>query len=293
MVDRSIIRPLETIEDMAQVEELQRLVWPGSETDIVPSHLMLTIAHNGGVILGAFEGNRLVGFVFGFLGTDAQSPDRVAMARLKHCSHQLGVHPDYRNRGLGYRLKVAQREAVLKDGIRLVTWTYDPLLSHNAHLNIRLLGAVSRVYYRNLYGTMRDGLNIGLPSDRFQVEWWITSSRVQTRIEGSRGHLDLAHFLSAGAQKINFATLDDRGLLIPPDEWSIPESNLLLVEIPHEYIELKQQDLELGYTWRIHTREVFESVFTAGYLVTDFIYLKEEQYPRSYYLLTHGDSRLG
>ena len=83
------IRPLDSFEAMLEIEELQRQIWPGSDTDIVPAHLLLTVAHNGGVILGAREGDRFVGFVLGFLGTDSASPDRVAMARLKHCSHML------------------------------------------------------------------------------------------------------------------------------------------------------------------------------------------------------------
>ena len=79
------IRPVESLDDMLQVEELQRVVWPGNETEIIPLHMLQSVAHNGGVLLGAFDGERMVGFVFGFLGTDALSPDRVAMARLKHC----------------------------------------------------------------------------------------------------------------------------------------------------------------------------------------------------------------
>ena len=172
------IRPLDTMEGMLEIEELQRQVWPGSDADIVPAHLLLTVAHNGGVVLGASEGEKLVGFVLGFLGTDSASPDRVAMARLKHCSHMLGVLPGHRDRGIGFELKLAQRQAVIDQGIRLITWTYDPLMSGNAYLNIRKLGAICRRYRRNVYGDMRDELNIGLPSDRFEVEWWVTSARV-------------------------------------------------------------------------------------------------------------------
>ena len=235
MDDELTIRPLKSVKDMQQAEDLQRHVWPDSETDIVPGHLLLTVAHNGGVVLGAFDGNRLVGYIMGFLGTDTMSPGRVAMARLKHCSHQMGVHSDYRNRGLGYRLKLAQRKAVMGDGIRLITWTYDPLLSNNAHLNIRLLAAVCRIYMRDVYGELRDGLNLGLPTDRFQVEWWITSSRVDARIDNERQPLDLANYLSAGAFKLNPSMLNEKDQLIPSDTWFPPEGNLLLVEIPPDY----------------------------------------------------------
>jgi predicted GNAT superfamily acetyltransferase len=289
MTDEIEIRPLETMEDMIQAETLQSKVWPGSETDIIPAHLSFTIAHNGGVILGAFHGDRLVGFVIGFLGTDPRSPGRVAMARLKHCSHQLGVHPDYRNRGVGYRLKVAQRNAVVKDGIRLVTWTYDPLLSGNAHFNICLLGGVCNTYLREYYGVMRDALNLNVPSDRFKVDWWVTSNRVASRMEGKRRPLDLAHFLGAGAQKLNPATLGEDDLLRPVETPFLPDGNLALVEIPPDFQFMKGQDIELARAWRLHTREVFEGAFTAGYMVTDFIHLKDERHPRSYYILSYGE----
>lgn len=293
MPEEIVIRRLSSVEDMMLAEDVQRAVWPGCETDIMPTHLILTIAHNGGLVLGAFEGDSLVAYLFGFLGTDAESPDRVAMARLKHCSHQLGVHKAYRNRGLGYKLKVAQRQAVIEDGIRLVTWTYDPLLSNNAYLNIRRLGAVCRSYIREAYGTMRDVLNMGIPSDRFQVEWWVTSSRVKTRLEGTRRPLDLANFLGGGAQKVNPASLGSDGYLRPAERSEDIEGNVLLVEIPPNYQEMRDNEVELAQLWRMHTREIFEKAFVNGYLVTDFIHLKEERFPRSYYVLSFGESRLG
>jgi predicted GNAT superfamily acetyltransferase len=289
----AMIRPLRSVEDMERAEELQLLVWPGSEIAITPSHLLLAIAHNGGVVLGAFDGDTLIGIVMGFLGTDPMSPGRVAMARLKHCSHLLGVHPRYRNRGIGYRLKLAQRQAVMKDGIRLITWTYDPLMSTNAHLNIRLLASICQAYLRDVYGMLRDELNLGIATDRFQVEWWITSSRVDSRVDNQRPPLDLANYLSAGALKLNPSSLNEQDLLVPSDEWFTPDGNLLLVEIPPDYLLMKQKDIELARAWRLHTREIFERVFSDGYIVTDFVYLKGEQVPRSYYVLSHGESRLG
>ncbi len=287
------IRPLGSFEDMLRAEDLQRAVWPGSERGIVPAHLLLTVAHNGGVVLGAFEGELLTGFIFGFLGTDPSSPDRVAMARLKHCSHMLGVHPERQGRGLGLDLKLAQRRAVLRQGIRLITWTYDPLLSRNAHLNIRRLGAVCRTYLRNAYGEMEDELNAGLPSDRFQVDWWVTSNRVTSRLEASRPPLDLAHYLGAGVPQLNPASLGPDGLPRPTESPLPAAGNLLLVEIPSDFALIKRRDPGLARAWREHSRQVFETAFAAGYLVTDFIHLKGERIPRSFYLLSFGEGTLG
>jgi len=287
------MRALESVADMLRAEELQRAVWAGDETEIIPVHMLLTVAHNGGLLHGAFDGERLIGFVFGFLGTDSQSPDRVAMARLKHCSHQLGVHPDYRGRGVGFKLKLAQREVVIDQGIRLATWTYDPLMSGNAHLNIRLLGTVCGSYLSNVYGDLRDDLNRGLPTDRFLVEWWLTSARVNGRLDRSRRPLDLAQYQSGGAQVLNAARPGKDGTPQPADSYSEPEGTFLLVEIPSDFLAIKRKDSQLALAWRLQSREIFERAFAAGYIVTDFVHVTNDSFPRSYYLLSYGEARLG
>ena len=173
-----IIRLLETPEDMAAAEALQRLIWLDSETDVIPTHMLMAVVHNGGLGVGAFVGDELVGFAFGFPGV-VQTQDGPL---LKHHSHILGVHPAWSGKGIGFAVKRAQWQMVRRQGIDRVTWTYDPLLSRNAHLNIARLGAVCNTYLRSEYGNMRDGLNAGLPSDRFQVDWWLNSQRVVGRL---------------------------------------------------------------------------------------------------------------
>jgi predicted GNAT superfamily acetyltransferase len=287
------IRALSSESDFQKAEALQQLVWPGSEIDVVPAHLMLTIAHHGGLALGAFDGELLAGFVLGFLGTDSESPDRVAMARLKHHSHTMGVHPEYRNQGIGFQLKIAQRELVVEQGIRLITWTFDPLESSNAYLNVRHLGVVCSTYLRNVYGEMRDARNRGIASDRLLVDWWVTSARVNARVARSRSPLDLANYLSAGASKIVSASLDSSGSPRPELAEPIEDATFALIEIPPNYQKIRQEDPELAKQWRNETREALETAFSSGYLVTDFLYLKGEQIPRSYYVLSHGESTLG
>jgi predicted GNAT superfamily acetyltransferase len=293
------LRILESIEELELVENLQRAVWPGSETDIVPGHLLITAVHNGGLVVGVFgqsdsesEDVPLVGFVFGFPGL-YPTPDG---PRLKHCSHQLGVHPDYRGRGLGFLLKRAQWQMVRHQGIDRITWTYDPLLSRNAYLNIARLGAVSNTYLRELYGEMRNGLNVGLPSDRFEVDWWVNTERVGRRLSSkSRLKLDLAHFLAAGAEIINPTQVTQEGTPVPTtmekDILAGEQPTLILVEIPANFQQLRSSDIELARTWRLHTREIFEVLFKAGYLATDFIHLPGKN-PRSFYVLSHGEGTL-
>ena len=276
------IRLLETPAEMAAVEALQRLVWPGSETDVIPAHMLLAIVHNGGLALGASVGDHLVGVSFGFPGfyTTPDGP------RLKHHSHILGVHPEWRGKGVGFALKRAQWQMVRRQGLDRITWTYDPLLSRNAHLNISRLGAVCNSYLRSEYGEMRDCLNTGLPSDRFQVDWWLNTGRVEQRLSRrSRPVLTLDHYRTAEATLLEAYT--DRGpALCPPEETSSLTGTLLLIEIPSDFQALKSTDLHLGRAWRLYTRKVFEQAFATGYLVTDFLH----DQGRSFYILMHGES---
>ena len=316
------VKILETPEEMEAVEDLQRIVWPDSETDIVPLHALITYAHNGGLIIGAFsqdestaadENAHLIGFVYGFPGLYF-TPDG---PRPKHCSHQMGVLPSYRNQGVGFLLKRAQWQMVRHQSLDLITWTFDPLLSRNAQLNITKLGAVSNTYLREFYGEMRDGLNTGLPSDRLQVDWWVNSRRVERRLsKRPRLRLDLAHFLAAGAEIINRSQKeeDEWPRPAPPSRMEAPQLEdderladddapslkagggnsgdaILLVEIPSDFLKLKEDDRELAVEWRLHIRALFEDLFARGYIITDFVHLPGGS-TRSFYVLSHGESTL-
>lgn len=283
------IRLLESPDDMTAAEELQRLVWHGSETDIVPTHMLITAVHNGGLVLGAFKDERMIGFVFGFPGLD-RTPDG---PRPKHCSHMLGVHPEYRDQGLGFALKRAQWQMVRHQGLDRVTWTYDPLLSRNAYLNIARLGAVCSTYRRSEYGDMRDGLNAGLPSDRFQVDWWINTRRVEQRLgKRPRRPLSLHSFSQAELGPVYSLQSRPDGWPRPPEHLPPLNGRLLLAGLPADFPALKEADFPLARDWRFFTREFFETAFAAGYIVTDFVFDRTDEAPRSFYVLTHGESTL-
>lgn len=285
---------LEAPEDFTAVENLQRVVWPGDEVEIVPAHLLIAAVHSGGLLIGAYAPD-MVGFVFGFPGLYA-TPDG---PRLMHYSHMLAVHPDYRNSGVGFLLKRAQWQMVRRQGLDRITWTYDPLLSRNAHLNIARLGAVCNTYLRDHYGELRDGLNRGVSTDRFQVDWWVNSQRVERRLsKHARRQLDLANYLAAGIGILNPTRLNASGLPLPqraspfdslPQIQEEDERPLLMVEIPADFSAIKSADLALAQDWRLHTREVFEGLFTRGYLITDFIHLPGAT-PRSFYVFSHGEA---
>ena len=280
-----VIRVLESPEDMTAVEVLQRVVWPGSETDVVPAHMLITAIHNGGLVVGAFVDDQLVGFVFGFPGIEF-TPDG---PRPKHCSHMMGIHPDQRNLGIGFALKRAQWQIVRHQGLDHITWTYDPLLSRNAYLNITKLGAVCNTYRRSAYGDMRDGLNAGLPSDRFLMDWWINTRRVDRRLsKRPRRPLKLDDFSKAELQPLYSLQIRSDHLPQPPEHFSPLDGNLTLAEIPSDFGILKDADFSLARDWRFFSREVFETAFAEGYIVTDFIY----DQTRSFYVLAHGESTL-
>ncbi len=279
------IKLIETPEEMTAIETLQREVWPGSETDVVPAHVLITAIHNGGLVLGAYQSGKIVGFVFGFPGLES-TPDG---PRAKHCSHMMGILPGHRDEGIGFALKRAQWQLVRHQGLDHITWTYDPLLSRNAYLNISKLGAVCNTYRRSEYGDMRDGLNAGLPSDRFQVDWWINTRRVERRLgKRPRKPLKLDHFSKAELQPLYTPLSRLGGWVRPPEHFSPFEGRLALAEIPSDFNALKQDDFALARDWRFFTREVFETAFASGYIATDFIF----DSGRGFYVLSNGETTL-
>jgi predicted GNAT superfamily acetyltransferase len=287
-----LVRPLESIDEFHAAEDLQRQVWQSNDLEIVPLHMLTTVAHNGGLVLGAFHADRLVGYLLGFLGTDEGQANRPALARLKHCSHMMGVLPEYQGQHVGYQLKLAQRDFVSVQGVRLITWTYDPLESRNAQLNIARLGAVCHTYLESVYGLMRDGLNAGLPSDRFQVDWFITSPRVKERLFGQRAPLVLESFTSAGAEILNPSQVGAEGLARPSEQWRSAENTLALIEIPTNFQTIKLRDMGLAQAWRSQSRALFREAFHAGYWVTDFFHEPVAGRDRSFYALSRGEIRI-
>ncbi len=285
------IRVLESADELLPIEKLTDEIWQGGAQDIVPTHMLIAFVHNGGLALGAFEDEKMIAFAFGFPGL-YHSPDGL---KIKHSSHQMGVHPAHRGKNIGFALKQAQWQMVRQQGLDLITWTYDPLLSRNAYLNIAQLGAICNTYRRDEYGEMVDGLNAGVASDRFQVNWWLNTPRVFQRLdEENQTALGLENYQSAEAQMLYTPEANiDLGLLIAPGHYSPPSSKLVLLQIPNDFQKLRAIDLPLAKDWRFFTREVFEDLFSAGYIVTDFIYDRSEATPRSFYVLSDGEGTIG
>ncbi len=169
------IEPLTSLEYLQRCVDLQVAVWGYSDGDVIPRRVFLVAQRIGGQVLGAFDGDAMVGFAMGLPGF------RNGAAYLH--SHMLAVLPEYRNAGLGRRLKLAQREDAMKRGFDLMEWTFDPLEIKNAHLNLARLGAIARRYHSDFYGPSSSPLQGGLPTDRLYAEWWLRSERVVKLLE--------------------------------------------------------------------------------------------------------------
>ncbi len=170
------IRGLSGLEELNEAVRLQKEIWGFADIELLPLRLFVVAQKVGGQTLGAFDGGRMVGFLLAIPG--------LKQGTMYLHSHMMGVLPEYRNLGVGRRLKLAQREEALSRGIRLVEWTFDPLELKNAYFNIERLGAIVRRYVRNQYGTTSSPLHGGLPTDRCVAEWHLDSPRVRAVVEG-------------------------------------------------------------------------------------------------------------
>lgn len=249
------IRELNSYHEMKFVQNLEKDVW---NMEPIPLHQIITASQNGGLLLGAFVNEEMIGFCYSFPGfLEGQN---------YLCSHMLGIHPSHQGKGVGVRLKQVQKELAYEKGYNLITWTYDPLETRNAYLNLSKLRAFCSIYMENCYGEMEDNLNRGLPSDRFKVEWWINSSHISKRQEDymkqaqhifqwiqSKNHLPKLINIEQGLHCI--ATMDQP----------------ILVPVPSSFQQVKNKDYELAIDWRFKTREIFQTLFSYQYVAVSLI----------------------
>ncbi len=247
MQEEIVLRHLKTLPEMRSMQEVEQSVW--NMESPVPIHQTLTVAKNGGILIGAFHGEQMVGMLYSFPG--------FLNGQVYLCSHMMGIKSGWRHRGIGERLKRAQAEAALAHGYRLITWTYDPLETANGYLNVGKLGVICSTYIEDCYGDMSDQLNQGLPSDRFQVEWWIDRNRPPLP-QGDEQDL-LRWQPTAGGLPQPVQVVDN-----------IPDAQILSVAVPAYFQDIKPKDMELAKTWRQATRQVFTRSFAAGWAVAGF-----------------------
>ena len=169
-----VVRHCHGLAEFATCLEVERAVWRSADVDLVPLPLFVVAAEIGGQVLGAFEGDRMVGFSLSFPG--------VRKRQSFFHSHMTGVLAAYSNRGIGRSLKLFQRQDALARNVDRIEWTFDPLQVKNAYFNLVRLGAVVRRFLPNLYGSTTSPLHSGLPTDRLVAEWWLRSARVRQAV---------------------------------------------------------------------------------------------------------------
>jgi predicted GNAT superfamily acetyltransferase len=269
-------RDLTTLEEFAQVVELERQIWGPGYDDVVPVSILAVSVHRGGILIGACDGDRMIGFVYSLPG--------IKHGKATQWSHMAGVVEDYRSAGLGRTLKLMQRDRTLAMGLDLIEWTYDPLQAMNAHLNFARLGVVVEEYAENIYGTSASPLHQGNPTDRFVAEWWIRKPHVERRLAG--GRLTLRTTELADAPRAN-RLAPSGGFLESVDVDLSLEARRILVEIPMGFTEMLSAAPELALAWRICTRAIFTTYFDRGYRAVDFFL--DRQTRRGAYLLARAE----
>ncbi|MGB7340913.1 MAG: GNAT family N-acetyltransferase [Phototrophicaceae bacterium] len=267
------IRTLHTADEMDTAVALQKVYWGDNMADLVPAHMLLSMARYGGHIHAAYDGDNMVGMLMGFLGADIRPDDaHDATSQLYVMSKRMVVLPEYRGQKIGEHLKQAQHQFAQQHNIQLVLWTFDPLLSRNAYLNLHKLGAVGQKYEENYFGT--DATNPVLSADRLQVNWWVNHPSLT-----QRQHLNIAEL-----PIINPVSLSDEGLLVPHD-LQIPSDDAIRLEIPMEFVPLERINPALGQQWRDTVRKAFTHLLANGYLATDFTRIEN----RVFYIFTRDD----
>lgn len=255
-------RALKTMEELALVQELDMKIWG---MDPVPLHQTSTAIKNGGLMLGMFDEEQLIGFSYSFAGM------KDGMTYL--CSHMLDIDPDYQSQGLGEVMKWKQREYAIDMGYDLMKWTYDPLETKNAKLNLSKLNGICDTYVENCYGNMTDKLNKSLPSDRFEINWHLNSKHV----------VEKQVIAVEEAVMLNEININDEKLpVFQALENVATDAEVYAIIVPKHFQALKLIDHSLAYDWRLRTREYFQKMFAKDFAV---FHLEVQDDESVYYLV--------
>lgn len=274
LADKIRIRKLREISDFEKLLDIQRIIWNHDETDLTPVHQFCVSYRMGAILLGAFVDGVMAGFVYAFPALDG-----------KKCwqhSHLLAVLPKFQGYGIGKRLKWAQRREAMKQGIDIITWTYDPLQAKNANLNLHALGVKSRNYFPNFYGfTPSLCLAPDIPTDRLLVEWRLGENRVLDRQKG----MGMKDGERGGGRMRRSAPLDPEAMpkalgrgesmegpfpMPAPPKMNIRE-RVVLAEVPPDVNALKPYPAVIA-SWQTGLRRVMQNYFKRGYAADDFLF---------------------
>lgn len=259
------IREMTKLEDFQACVEIQREVWGFDDPfDAVPLPLLIVSERNDGIVLGAYDKDRMIGFVYSLPG--------IHEGQKVQWSHMLAVLDPYRNSDIGFRLKKEQYEIAQQKGYDVVEWTYDPLESRNAYFNLVKLGCIAKEYELNIYGETSSPLHAGMPTDRFVAHWQIPPlQKTHPKIE-----------LPQPPALITRTRVENHQRFIEEVELQA-DGEFLYVEIPENIQALKNQSRDGALQWRLKTRDIFVHYFGAGYVAYSFLHRKD--LARSFYVL--------
>ncbi|SIN89822.1 Predicted acetyltransferase, GNAT superfamily [Singulisphaera sp. GP187] len=269
MSEEITIRRPANVQEYHACQRAQRLAWGiADDSYVVPIATMVGAQLHGGVVLGAFlPDGEAVGVSFAFLGRTG--------GRLCLYSQLTGVVPGRQSTGLGYRLKMAQRDLALESGVDLIAWAFDPLQAGNARFNLVKLGATSNRYVDDMYGPRTDALNLGVPTDRLIAEWELAAP--------PRPDAATTHEWSTYSYLIESKAIADGSRAVVRTQPA--EGSNVLVEIPHDIAGLRARDARMAEAWRLAVRESLTSAFAAGYRAVGFVGERSDADRRAYYLL--------
>jgi predicted GNAT superfamily acetyltransferase/predicted GIY-YIG superfamily endonuclease len=261
-------RILDSVSDLEKFVDLEIAVWGLDPRDAVPTSLLHAMAFNGGLVVGVYDRDEMIGMAFAFPAI--QNAKRILW------SHMTGVRPDYQGKGVGFALKQFQRTWALEQGYTKMGWTFDPLQRGNANFNLHGLGVTAQTYHINLYGEMTDGINAGLPSDRLEVIWDLRQKRVQKLAKGvpDSPSVDIIMESPYLLRAVNDKALE---CPLPPRR-----PNICRIEIPNDIANLKRNSPQTALTWRLAVRSAFQLGFANNFRATDFLTLDGH----SFYVLT-------
>ena len=274
------IQDLHSLTDMLPIVELQRRIWGYGRTNTefpYPARALFAISESGGHVAGAFVEGSMIGFSVAWLGTSSPSGEIYLHSQL------MGVLRDHWYLDIGYQLKTYQRNFARDRDLSLVKWTFDPLRSANANLNIRKLGVVIQSYQPDYYGRLESHFNHGLDSDRVCAEWYISSNRVRRLLAKAPPPLNRDPAL---AKLTRVSTEGDKELLPRLTGYELEkQEQQLLVEVPDDFQALVERQPSIAREWQTKIRDIFQHYLRRGYIVTDFLVLSGQR-RRTFYLIT-------
>lgn len=265
-MDHLLIKKIMSHKDLLLVHNLEKEIW-GMQP--IPVHQTLAIVQNGGLMLGAFYEEKLLGYNYSFVGLDTEG--------YYLYSHMTGIHPDYRRKGIGFQLKKQQQMEAKMMGFTKIKWTYDPLEGPNGFLNLTKLRGTATGYLDNYYGDLADELNGGVATDRFEVTW---------QLEGFDASVSEVYSDSGEAPEICQITFSENGNfpylsgIDPAAEWK--DLPAVLVPVPSDFQRMKRYDIGLAKDWRMKTRILFHALFQHNFVGVHLLKKQEEPHLNYY-----------